>query len=319
MTGDGDTQEATEVDPLGPREEARSAGWKLWLRRAFTIGILGFIIWRLTLIGWGELWRNLPTEPLFYVLHFTAYSVLPLSEIAIFSLIWGVSMSGTFGVMLRKRALNNSVIGYSGEVYLYLWAKARFGLTGRRLASGLKDNVLMSGIATALCAIVAALTLLWINPDLVHDRLVERAGPLSIGLFAVLIVAVLILFYVFRAKIFGIGGRIFAIVMALHFARIGLTYILQAWQWDVGVPAGTAELWFTLITVQLVISQLPLLPNRDLIYLAFVIEYAGSTGVNPQDLQAMFVTIFVLYQLLNYTALAVTSLLPSTRVAVKGA
>ena len=33
----------------------------------------------------------------------------------------------------------------------------------------------------------------------------------------------------------------------------------------------------------------------------------------------MFVTIFVLYQLLNYTALAVTSLLRSTRVAVKGA
>ncbi len=293
-------------------------GWKLWLRRAFTIGIIAFIAWRLTLIGWGELWQNLPTNPLFYLLHLAAYSVLPVAEIAIFSMIWGAKLLSAMLVMLRKRALNNSVLGYSGELYLYLWAKSRLGIAGRRLASGLKDNVLMSGIATALCAIIAALSLLWVNPDLVHERLVEQAGPVSIALFAGLFMVLAVLGYVFRAKIFGIGGRLFAAVMAIHFARIGLTYVLQAWQWDVGVPAGTIELWFTLITVQLIISQLPLLPNRDLIYLAFVIEYAGSSGVNPADLQAMFVTIFVLYQLLNYAALAVTSLLPSARIWTNG-
>ena len=290
------------------------SGWKLWLRRAFTLGIVAFIAWRLTLIGWGELWQNLPTNPLFYLIHFAAYSVLPLSEIAIFSLIWRAHLPSAFMVMLRKRALNNSVIGYSGELYLFLWAKSRLGITGRRLASGLKDNVLMSGIATALCAIIAALSLLWINPGLVHERLVAQAGPVSIALFAGPFLVLVVLGWVFRAKIFGIGGRLFLGVMAIHFTRIGFTYVLQAWQWDVGVPSGNIELWFTLITVQLVVSQLPLLPNRDLIYLAFVIEYAGSSGVNAADLQAMFVTIFVLYQLLNYAALAATSLLPSARV-----
>ena len=294
------------------------SGWKLWLRSAFTVGIIAFIGWRLTLIGWGELWQNLPTNPLFYLLHLAAYSVLPIAEIAIFSMIWHARLPGAFMVMLRKRALNNSVLGYSGELYLFLWAKSQLGISGRRLASGLKDNVLMSGIATALCAIIAALSLLWVNPELVHERLVEQAGPVSIGAFAGVFLVLAVLGWVFRAKIFGIGGRLFIGVMAIHFARIGVTYVLQAWQWDVGVPAGTIELWFTLITVQLVISQLPLLPNRDLIYLAFVIEYASESGVPPGDLQAMFVTIFLLYQLLNYAALAITSLLPSTRVWPNG-
>ncbi len=310
-----DALDARGGDLTGPGgNKPAPGGWKQWLRRAFTVGILTFIFWRLTLIGWGPLWQNLPTSPLFYLLHIAAYSVLPIAEVAIFTMMWRTPLPGGPLVMLRKRALNNSVLGLSGELYLYLWGKSRLGLAGRTLLSGLKDNVLMSGIATALCAILAALSLLWINPALVHDRLVEQAGPLSIGLAAGLFGALMLLGYIFRAKLFGIGGRLFAVVMAIHFARIGLTYVLQAWQWDVGVPSGTVELWFTLITVQLAISQLPLLPNRDLIYLAFVIEYAGSTGVPTADLQAMFVTIFVLYQLLNYAALAITSLLPAARV-----
>lgn len=295
-------------------QSAASSGWKLWLRRLFTLAIATFIIWRLTQIGWPELLDNLPDRPLFYGLHLAAYAVLPLAEIAIFSMIWKTRLTGGVMVMLRKRALNNSVVGYSGELYLYLWAKSRLGLAARKLASGLKDNVLMSGIATALCAILAALSLFWINPELVHDRLIARAGPVSIGLFAGLFIVLAILGWIFRTRIFGIGGKLFVAIMAIHFVRIALSYVLQAWQWDVGVPAGTIELWFTLITVQLVISQLPLLPNRDLIYLAFVIEYAGSSGANAADLQAMFVTIFVLFQLLNYAALAITSLLPSARV-----
>ncbi len=294
------------------------SGWKRWLRRLFTLAIAAFIIWRLTQIGWLDLLDNLPSRPLFYVLHLAAYAVLPLAEIAIFSMIWKSRLAGNLMVMLRKRALNNSVIGYSGELYLYLWARSRLGLTARKLASGLKDNVLMSGIATALCAILAALSLFWINPELVHDRLIERAGPVSIGLFAGVFIVLTLLGWIFRARIFGIGGRLFAVIMAIHFARIALSYMLQAWQWDIGIPAGTIELWFTLITVQLVISQLPLLPNRDLIYLAFVIEYAGSSGVDAAGLQAMFVTIFLLFQLLNYAALAISSLLPSARIWANG-
>jgi len=148
----------TGTGPTGPEAGGaapKPSGWKLWLRRAFTVGIVTFVAWRLTQIGWGELWQNLPTEPLFYLLHLAAYSVLPLSEILIFSMIWRVRLSGAMPVMLRKRALNNSVMGYSGELYLYLWGKSRLGIAGRRLLSGLKDNVLMSGLATALCAILA--------------------------------------------------------------------------------------------------------------------------------------------------------------------
>ena len=34
------------------------------------------------------------------------------------------------------------------------------------------------------------LSLFWVSPDLVHERLIEQAGPLSLGLFGVLFLAV---------------------------------------------------------------------------------------------------------------------------------
>ena len=54
-----------------------------WVRRAFTIGIVAFILWRLTQFGWAELLANLPQNPIFYIVQIIAYSVLPISEVGL--------------------------------------------------------------------------------------------------------------------------------------------------------------------------------------------------------------------------------------------
>ena len=82
-------------------------------------------------------------------------------------------------------------------------------------------------------------------------------------------------------------------------------------QWDIGIPEGTMMLWFTLIVVQLLISQLPLLPNRDLLFVAFILEFAPASGVDPAALRAMILTIYLIYQLFNYFALLATTAMPT--------
>lgn len=284
-----------------------------WVRRAFSVGIVGFILWRLTHFGWGELLANLPQNPAFYLVQIVAYSVLPVCEVLIFSRIFGHALWRDWPVFLRKRALNNSVLGYSGEAYLVFWAKERLGLRRRNALSAIKDNVLLSGFTTAAFAIAAAGVLIVIHPKLLDASEMAASGERSFLLFAALFGLALVVGHLFRDRLFGIGSKLILAIIAIHAARLTVNYSLQMIQWDIGIPDGTLMLWFTLITVQLLVSQLPLLPNRDLLFVAFILEFAPASGVDPASLRAMILVIFLIYQLFNYFVLLVTTALPTAR------
>ena len=284
-----------------------------WVRRAVSLAIVAYIVWRLTHFGWDELLANLPQNPAFYAVQLLAYAVLPVCEIVIFSKLFGYRLWTAWAVMLRKRALNNSVIGYSGEAYLVFWAKDRLGMRRRDALSAIKDNVLLSGFTTAAFAILAAGTLLAFHPVLLDANAMLATGERPFVVFAVLFVVALVAGHFFRKRLFGIAGAMIGLIIAIHATRLVINYSLQMLQWDIGIPAGSLTLWFTLATVQLVISQLPLLPNRDLLFLAFILEFAPASGVDPAALRAMILAIFLLYQLCNYTVLLATTALPSAR------
>ena len=284
-----------------------------WVRRAFTIGIVAFILWRLTQFGWAELAANLPQNPLFYAVQVISYAVLPICEVIIFGRLFGQPLWREWPVMLRKRALNNSVLGYSGEAYLVFWVKQRLGLARRQALSAIKDNVLLSGFTTAAFAIAAAGLLIVIHPALLDTNELAKSGERSFLLFAALFLVALAVGHRFRKRLFGIGSKLILFIIAVHAARLVATYSLQMLQWDIGIPEGTLMLWFTLIVVQLLISQLPLLPNRDLLFVAFILEFAPASGVDPAALRAMILTIYLIYQLFNYFALLATTAMPTAR------
>ncbi len=284
-----------------------------WLRRAFSIGIVCYVLWRLTQFGWGELLANLPQNPAFYVVQVLAYTVLPVCEIIIFSKLFQRNLRSQWPVFLRKRALNNSVLGYSGEAFLVFWAKDRLGLRRRDALSYIKDNVLLSGFTTAAFAIMAAGALILLHPKLLAKNELMQTSEKSFLLFAVLFGVALLAGHLFRRKLFGIGTKLMLLVVAIHATRLVINYSLQIVQWDIGIPEGTLILWFTLITVQLVISQLPLLPNRDLLFVAVILEFAPASGVDPAALRALILVIFLSYQLFKYTVLLATRAWPSAR------
>ena len=278
--------------------------WTRPLQLAWLALVVAFVAWKLSQIGWRETLADLPASPWFYVIHGVSFAVLPLTEQRIYRLIWERPIA--LVALLRKRALNNSVLGYSGDLYFYWWARSRLRLPDRRLLAGIKDSSVLSGIAGTLATLglvagFAATGKAGVFGTVLHGH--ERA--LAAG--AVIAVLAVPLAWRFRKLIVHIPARLAGTVFGIHLARVLLTIALQAVQWWVGLPGVPVSTWLLFLTLQAVIGQLPLLPNRELLFLAVSLELVRGVGVESTALSALMVATALVKQLLNLATLAVTS------------
>ena len=122
------------------------------LRNVFLVAIVGVLIYQIWKIGWDRLLHALPSEPAFYVLLLAMYFLLPVTEAMIYGRIWSMPPWQCIAVMIRKRVLNMDVIGYSGEVYLFMWAKDRVQRARKAVMGVIKDNLIVSSISSLLSA-----------------------------------------------------------------------------------------------------------------------------------------------------------------------
>src|SRR5699024_9745434 len=93
------------------------------IRYVLQIGIIGYLIYKLYEIGFANVTEALPLNPLFYLLFILIYFSLPVSEIFIYRIGWSFNSFKAFLVFVQKKVLNTDVLGYSGEFYLFYWAK----------------------------------------------------------------------------------------------------------------------------------------------------------------------------------------------------
>ena len=280
----------------------RAIGW------AVNLAVLGFIGWQVWQLGIGAVMNALPANPLFYGIYLLHFAATPFAERRIFALMWPGERLVPWRVLLRKRTMNAVLISYSGDLWFYLWARARTALTDRRILSSVKDSTILSGIAaaagTGLMTVWAVATgggetiRLAIGD---HVRAAVIAGV--VALFA------LPMMFRLRGAIFGLATRLIWAVLGWHVARLVATQILQAWQWAVAMPQVPFELWLLLLTVQLVVLQIPLVPNADLIFLAVGVRLTGELGVDRAQLTALLLATSVFKQIVNLGTLAITSMI----------
>jgi len=88
-----------------------------WLRRAFVLGIVAFLVWQIVQIGWQEVLESMPTTPWFYVIFLILYFALPMSEQFIYRMSLNFGFWEGLKVFIQKKVLNADVLGYSGEAY----------------------------------------------------------------------------------------------------------------------------------------------------------------------------------------------------------
>lgn len=234
------------------------------LRRFFVVAVVGLLLYQLTGIGWTKVFFALPTNPMFYVIFGVIYISLPIAEIFIYRLSWRFSIRKILPVFMVKRVYNKDVIGYSGEAFFYLWAQKNIDEDQTQIFKTIKDYNILSSIASTSVALgLFSLFLFtrhiqlfhWFNE---HNRMYLYLGDT----FIVLLITGLI---VFRHVVISMPMKRAGTIFSILCARLVLTQFLTIWQWHIILPDVDMNVWYTLISVSLLIDRIPLLPNLDLL------------------------------------------------------
>ena len=314
MAERGDTRAAVARGQawLGTPAGRRAAAWA---RRLFTVAMVAFLVWNLVRQGItpASLWASLPRTPWFYVIWLAFYALLPTTETVIYRRLWGAPLAELLPVLLRKRVLSQDVLGYSGEVYLYGWARTRLGApppegTGPPALLHIKDNVLISSFASVLSAAVIIGGVLLVGAHGLDDAF-SNPTPIYVVLAAVAAVFVLTMATRARRAVFTLSPRGLAFLSVAHGLRFTLSNLLLLLLWTTTVPGLPMRVWLTLLVVNVVVDRVPFVPASDLVFLNTALALASPLGVDPARISGVLVGKAALEKAVNLVLFAAAPLL----------
>lgn len=268
--------------------------------------IVFLLITKIGDIGWSDVWKALPSNPLYYAFFLVWYFAIPVTELLVYRLIWQTNLTPYIGIFLRKRVYNLAFISYSGEAVLALWARGRFGLKNKMIYATIKDSNILSALSSNIFTIIA-LMLFFATGQL---SLITQADPdyqLYIGL-AILIGLILVpLIIWFRKKIISLPTSITQQVIFIHFFRFMTMLLCQIGMWWVVLPDVAFSTWLLFLTAQLVLQRVPFLPNTDLLFLGLGLSMASLLDAPEAVVAGMFIGAGALAQLFNLVIYVITS------------
>lgn len=267
------------------------------------VGASGLLLWQLRDVSWREIAASLPTHPGFYVLYAALYLQLSLGEVLAYRLCWRFDMGASVPVFLKKRIYNRDILGYSGEVYLFTWARSAVARPAIQVVETIRDQNIVSSLASTTVAVVlVAFYLLHGTPALTTwlEGQLARIGEIgeADAIYAVAIGAAVVglgaLALRFRRYLFTMPLGIAGMIFALHVTRLVLSQALQIWQWALGMPEGSLAAWFTLAAASLAASRIPLLPSREILFVSAGVALAGVMEVSEAAISGMLLVNAVL-------------------------
>jgi len=287
---------------------AQGKRWLAYLRRLFVTGLILFLFYRLTQLGWREVLEALPSNPLFYLFFLGIYFTLPVTESLIYGYLWKVNPLKVFPVSFRKRVYNREVLGYSGEVYLYLWAHRILGLNKRKAFKDIRDNTIISSIISTMVA--AGLLAAFLLTGQIH---LPFAWDNQHQLYAIgggfLITGIIVLLIRYRHLFFGLSRKQTMVLTGLHFMRLLLVNTFQIAEWHVVLPAVPLSIWFTFLSTLIILNRIPFLPSRDLIFLGTSMELSEWMQLSTTSVAGMLLVATVLDKTLNAVLFTLLSFL----------
>lgn len=281
------------------------------MRYALFAGVVGYLIYRLTNVGWGEVLQNLPESPWFYFFFVLRFLALPVSELAIYEIMWQTPLLRHFFVFIRKRVYNFAVMGYSGEAFLTLWARRRLNLSDKKIIVGVKDNNLLSAFASNSATVI----LIFFLATTDGLRLALEAFPGAGILFALAFLSattLAVLVMIFRRRLIALPPKIMPVLLSVHAIRQILIIGLHAAMYAAALPGAPLQAWLVFIAMQLVLSRIPFLPNQDVVYLTAALTLSPIVGMPEAAVAGMLVAEAGLSQLFNAILFAATASLART-------
>lgn len=284
-----------------PRRSWRSVGvaapkWSQLIGSAASVLLLAAVIYHFRTLDVAGL-RTLSRQGVLFWLAFAAYYLaLPTSEWIMFRRLWGIP-ARAFGAFLHKRISNEIVLGYSGEAYFYVWAKRHAHGRGAPFGA-IKDVTILS----AAVGNFATLAMVLVTAPLFHAFTTGISVHTIVG-SALILLLLSIGMFLFRTRLFTLPNRELWIIAGLHAARVMATSILAAVMWHLLLPQVAIGWWLLLATVRLLVSRLPLLPNKDIAFAGLVALLVGAEP-NIGAVMALLATLLLATHLVLAAILA---------------
>lgn len=259
--------------------------WSRALTMALSLLVLAAAVWQARNLNLADITALVPSSPLFWAVFVVSYLAGPASEWIIFRKLWGVSLRA-MDALIRKLIYNELLLGYLGEVYFYTWARRKLPMEATPFGA-VKDVAIMSAIAgniMTLALIAAAYPYLALLP------LAEYGDDIAWSLGFV--VAISLVPFVWRRQIFSLTRRELWFVFGVHIGRIIATTLLSAVLWALVLPDVQIGWWLVLSAIRLLVSRLPFVPNKDVVFAGIALLALGQ-DVQIAALMAMMAALIL--------------------------
>ncbi|MBO0750073.1 MAG: hypothetical protein J2O44_06560, partial [Porphyrobacter sp.] len=241
-----------------------------------------------------------PTSLAFWAVFAVSYLLPPAADWLIFRRLWGIGPQA-FGALLRKLIYNELLLGYLGEAYFYTWARRHVRLEAAPFGA-VKDVAILSAVAGNIITLLM-LAVVWPLASATQLGLQTRSVVLSLTVVLVTSMAALL----WRRKIFSLSRPQLWFIFAMHVGRIVIGTALSALLWHLVLPVVPLVWWLLLSTIRLLLSRLPFVPNKDVVFAGLAVFMLGHE-IEIASLLTMMAGLILLTHVLVGTAFAATDL-----------
>lgn len=271
------------IEDAGKRLNAR---WGVLLRWGIPVVLLAFLGYALTRVGWSKIFNARPGSLWFYLVLLLPFFVQPVADWIIYRNLLGDGRALPLTVFLRKRYMNTIMLDYSGEVYFFFWARKNLKLKDGLLLHAVKDcNVLSAS---------ASLVVLWLMLlALVMGGIVQipmlRTSTWSLVLLGSLPLVLGLALFAGGRKVTALRRIDIIVTFAIHLARCVLSLWLEYMVWWLSGALPSAGDCLKFVALRLLVTRLPLVPNKDLVFVGVGIAAAGLMNLSTPKAAAVLV------------------------------
>lgn len=260
--------------------------------------IIGLIIFQLFDIGWVEVLQSLPSNPLFYILFFVLYVTLPIAEIFIYRQVWPARKRDLFKAMITKKVYNEEVMGYSGEVYLYVWGRRHLTKSDLDIIKNVRDNNIISSLTSNLVAF-SLIGVLIFTGLIDIGLLIDNVDVVYATVGIIIAIVLVVLFIQFRKYLFSLSLKKTIIIFSIYLSRFLIHNALLIVQWAVAVPQTSLSIWFLFVVIFIAVNRIPFLPSRDLVFMWAGIELSKALSMATASVAGMLLVTSAMKKSLN--------------------
>ena len=277
-----------------------------WGRAALTLGVLVFLLYELRGVSWLEVLQGLPRSPWFYLLLAALYFLLPTVQIVAYRVVWDFRLRSAIAAFIKKRILNKDVLGYSGEVYLFAWARDHVDQSDRQLAECVRDMNIVSAAASTFMAVLL-LAFYAVQGQVSIRSLIGDSQALALlgaGVLTVVIIGVVLRL---RRYLFTMAWSTAGVVLVLHMGRMLVRQVLEIGMWHLAMPDIPLATWFTYAAGSVIVSRIPFMPNQDVVMMGLAVGMSEALQASEAHIFALFGSIALVNRLINLAFFAALS------------